>query len=352
MIIFCLAVYYMNTCVANGTNACLRTNVGTDVKTNIKAIMDKNINAKCICKYGLPWVVKEVIMLDPCEHLIHRSCFNKLKTKTCPMCNQDITRIISKDDYKYDPQLYQKCIDILSVSNFDKMSRTYTEQIVLNIPNLLGTVVTMPFARGVAEGKQLCRDIFSMNNIEIKVRGLNKIKEGPHVFIANHTSHLDFFAIFYVLGTGFLSSSEINKNIISKQLTKILPLLLIDRGQKGSNTVDKMREYVEKHQSICLFPEGMITHPNTIIKFRTGAFHVGYPVYPIVLKYSNVIADMSASNFILKMASKQKQTIEMHILDPSYPPFNSEKIEKIRTSMCKRGKMMLSRVSNRDIVEN
>lgn len=313
--------------------------------------INKIINARCICKNGLPWIDEDVIMLDPCEHLIHKKCFNKLKTVNCPYCHGHISRIISENDFKYNESFYQKCIDIISVSNFDKMSKIYSDQILLNIPNLLGAVVNIPFTRGMRSAKKLCEDIFSMNNIEIKVRGFNKIKSGPKVFIANHTSHLDFFTIFYVLGTGFLSSSVVKDNVVSNQLTNILPLLIIDRGKKGGSTVDKMRKYVETYGSICLFPEGMITHPDTIIRFRTGAFNIGYPVYPVVLKYTNVVGDMSTPNFILKIASRQRETIEMHILDPFFPPFDENKIELVRYAMADRGKMVLSRVSNRDITE-
>lgn len=312
---------------------------------------DKIINSKCICKNGLPWIKENVIMLDPCEHLIHHKCFTKLKTTKCPYCKFHITRIISSNDFKYNPLLYQKCIDIISVSNFDNMSKIYTDKVLFNLPNLIGTILKIPFTRGIEAGKKLCSDILSMNNIEIKVKGLNKIKSGQKVFIANHTSHLDFFAIFYILETSFLSSSVIRDNIVSNQLSNVLPLLIVDRGKVGENTVDKMRNYVKENGSICLFPEGMITHPDTIIRFRTGAFNIGYPVYPIVLKYRQVIADMSTKNFILKMASQQKEFIEMQILDPFYPPFDENKIELVRHTMAKKGKMAISRVSNRDITD-
>ena len=115
------------------------------------------------------------------------------------------------------------------------------------------------------------------------------------------------------------------------------------------NTVEKIRNYVDKTGSICLFPEGMLTHPSTLTRFRTGAFHVGRPIYPIVLKYKNVISDMSAKDFILKISSSQNETIEMYILDPFYPPFDDEQIEKVRMAMGRVGGMFLSRVSNRDI---
>jgi len=311
-------------------------------------VSDKHINAKCICGEGLSWIKKEVVMMDPCEHLIHLTCLEKKNVHVCPYCNSQIERLIRANDFRYNKELYQKCIDIISVSNFDSMSKIHSDQVLLNLPNLLGALVQIPFVQGTENARKLCEDIFSMNNIKIKVRGLNKLKDGPKVFIANHTSHLDFLTIFYVLRTGFLTSSTIKDNIVSKQFLNILPLLVVERG-KGCNTVDKMKEYVKKKGSICLFPEGMLTHPDTIIKFRTGAFHIGYPIYPIVLKYKVVVSDMSAPNFILKMSSHQEEIIEMFILDPFYPPFDEPKIELIRCAMANRGNMLLSRVSNRDI---
>ncbi len=314
--------------------------------------VNKLINSTChICKVGLPWVKKEVIMLDPCEHLVHKECFEKLKSNKCPMCQQFVKRIIHANDFKYDKSLYQKCIDIISVSNFDKMSEVKGDQILLNLPTFLTSLMKIPLYSGYADGQKLCGEILSMNDIKIHVRGLNKLKSGPKVFIANHTSHLDFFAIFYVLKTGFLASRTMEDTIAGKQASKIIPLLMIDRGNT-TNTVAKMKNYVNKYGSICLFPEGMLTHPNTLIKFRTGAFYVGYPVYPIVLKYKNVIGDTSSSNFILKIASAQQEVIEMTILDPFYPPFDEKKIETVRNSMAKKGKLLLSRVSNKDIKED
>ena len=226
--------------------------------------MNKVINSKCICGDGLPWKQYEVIMINPCEHLIHREC---LKSHQCPYCKINITGIIKKHDYLKNPKLYQKCIDIISMTNFDKLSKINYFGALTNLPNFLGTIIQIPFTKGFENGKKLVENIFNMNNIQIKVNGLEKIKNEPKVFISNHTSHLDFLIIFYILGCGFLASSVIKDNIIAKKFTDIVPLLLIDRG-KHTNTVEKMKEYIKEIGSICLFPEGMITNPNTIINFR------------------------------------------------------------------------------------
>lgn len=311
---------------------------------------DKIINARCVvCSNGLPWIRKEVVMLFPCEHLIHLKCLAKSDCRNCGICNQKIQRVIRSDDFKFDASLYQQCVDIISVSNFDKLSTIDSKEVILNLPSLIGTLAQLPFTKGINQARKLVEDIFSMNNIKIKVRGLNKLKPGPKVFISNHTSHLDFLTLFYVLKTGFLTSAAINESALSKQFLNIVPLLVVERGKGSGNTVDKMKKYVEEKGSICLFPEGMLTHPDTIIRFRTGAFHIGHPIYPIVLKYKNVVADMSTSNFVLKMTSTQSETIEMFILNPFYPPFDDKKIEMVRMAMANKGSMLLSRVSNRDV---
>lgn len=315
--------------------------------------MKKHLNSFCKCNKGLAWIKSQVIMLEPCEHLIHAKCLKKYGIKNnniieCPYCNIPITHTVQATDYKINPKLYQKCIDILSISNFDNMSKYNPRNIFENFPNLLSTISSLPFTKGKQAGIQLVENIFAMNNIELHVYGLSKIKNEPKVFIVNHTSHLDFLVVFYVLNTGFLTSSGIYENVITSQLAKIMPVLIIDRAKKG-NTVEKIKEYVKKQGSICLFPEGLMSHPQTLIRFRTGAFYIGYPVYPIVLTFDPPVADMSTPDFILKMSSNQKIKITMKILDPFYPPFDEDKIELVRLNMANSGNMVISRVSNRDI---
>lgn len=311
--------------------------------------MNKLVNSKCVCNKGLIWIKNEVIMLNPCEHLIHKNCYDKYYNKTCPYCYTNIEYITKLNDFKHNKQIYQKCIDILSMTNFDKMTKESPLEILKNLPHFLVTLCKIPFTRGIKSGKLLCKDIFDMNNVKINVTGLEYIKNEPKVFIANHTSNIDFMIIFYILGTGFLSSASIKKNIISRQLLNIIPCLLIDRSKKNQSTVNKMRDYVTQNGSICLFPEGVMTHPKTLIRFRTGAFNIGYPIYPIVITYNNVINDDSIPKFILKLASNNEINVNVQVLEPFYPPFDEHKIEKIRMCMAYAGKLMLSRVSNRDI---
>jgi len=328
--------------------------------------MEKILNSRCICGQGLPWIKSLIIMLEPCEHMLHKNCYNKNK-KCCPLCQNKVTKFNTIHDLKkknsdiryisYDN--YQKYIDIISMSNFDNLYKLNDDinvnaKILHNTIDLLGIISTVPFLSGFDDGHSACCDVLNIMNAKLVINGYDYIKnanpKSPKVFIANHTSHLDFIILFYLLKCGFLSSSSIKDFWLGRRIMNIIPLLLIERG-KDVNTVDKMRKYVKENGSICLFPEGMITHPETLIKFRTGAFHIGYPVYPITINYDPVIYDTDTSILLKKITSDPHITIRINILKPELPPFNDKKIENIRLKMANRANLALSRVSNKDIVD-
>lgn len=318
--------------------------------------MNKILNSKCYCNEGLSWIKSSVIMFLPCEHMIHKHC-DKIKyfVNNCPLCDKEISKRISLRDFKniFDTEKnydnYQRFVDILSVTNFDSDTKINYNGVTDNIVKLMSTLIRVPKYRGVNDGVRLCEEILSLNHTKINIHGEEKLKlVDKKIFISNHTSHLDFLVLFYILKSGFLASSILHDTIVGRMLSKIVKCLIIERGKK-CNTVEKMRDYVEENGSICLFPEGLISHPSTLTHFRTGAFNIGFPVIPIVLKYSRPIYDNSIKNFILKIASKDTLEIDMYILDPEFPPFTDTDINNIRLKMAAAGDLMLSRVSNRDI---
>lgn len=306
--------------------------------------MNKIINSKCACGHNLLNCKKEVIMLNPCEHLIHVTCRKELTE--CPVCDKRIKSISKLNDRKISKQKYA---DILSMTNYDDLSCFNFSLFYINLPDVCDILFNIAFSNNREDGKQLCKKILKLNNVKINVYGYEKIKDENKVFISNHTSQLDTLILFYLLNTGFLASTVLKQNVFGNKILKILPCLLVERGNKNNSTVDQMKKYIAQNGSICLFPEGMLTNPNTIIRFRTGAFHTDNPVYPIVIKYHNIISDSSDGKFIMKLTSSKNIKVSVHILDPYYPPFNENKIEEIRYEMCKTCDMLPSRVTNRDI---
>lgn len=311
------------------------------------------INSKCICNKGLGWSKKIQIILEPCNHIFHNKCFSKQVTNSCPICGIMIEGINTKDGLineltkKHKKKTYQKYVDMVSVSNFDDMGDE--KRNLLNMIELICIIGKVPFASGFNDGHKVCVDLLSLLGTKLLVSGMENIpKKGGRIYIANHTSYLDMAILFYLFKSSFLASSVIKDTWIGNQLKKIVPLLIIERG-KNINTVEKIKNHVQKYGSICLFPEGMITHPDTIIRFRTGAFNTGYPVCPVVIKYGKILYDTNITNFIKKLTTEPNIKINVYILPQVFPPFSDEKIEQVRNDMAKIGNMALSRVSNRDL---
>lgn len=308
----------------------------------------------CFCKTALNyWKGHEVVMLSPCEHLIHEQCFIKKKTNCCPMCNTKVTSVIRVDEYKKNPKYYQQCVDILTMTNVDDSVNINYDNALLNLPRMASLMMRIPFTSGFENGRALVGDAMRLSNLKIKVKGLKKIKNEPKIFVVNHSCYLDFAVVYYVLMPGFLSTASIVNNPITKQMVEIVPTLLVEIGKKGgSDTVNRMKKYVEKNGSLCIFPEGMITHPATIGQFRSGAFMTGVPIYPVVLNYKNRVSDLELSDFCLKIGSGHSEVVNFEVLDPFYPPFDDKKIEEVRIAMANAGNLHLSRVSNKDITNS
>jgi hypothetical protein len=307
--------------------------------------MDKIINYMCKCSKGLPWKKGYIKMVLPCEHLYHENC---VENDICYFCKEKIEKIISLKDKDIH---YQHFADLLSMSNYDTMSFNTSLNFIDSIFDLLSVFTKLAFTKNKKDGKDLCNQIFSLNNLTLSVYGLEKIElEKKKVFICNHVSYLEFVVIYYLFNTGFLASSIAGDSKIVQRLRKVIKLLTFQRGV-SKNVINEIKNFVDENGSICLFPEGILKHPDTLTRFRTGAFYVGYPVYAITIRHNNIISDGNVDSFLYKLCGKKNINMEVHVLGPYYPPFNDFSIEKIRRDMGKVGKMILSRVCNRDIVD-
>jgi 1-acyl-sn-glycerol-3-phosphate acyltransferase len=306
--------------------------------------MDKIINSRCRCGQILSHNGNEVVLCLPCEHMTHIKCLNK---RQCGLCNKFVKSIVRMNDYKKDKSKLQYCIDIISMTNFNNSRINYLN-IFSNIPDVLGIFINLFLLNNIDHSLSMCQNIFHLNNMNITVHNLNIIKNEPKIFIANHTTQIDGLIMFYIFKCGFLTIEAIKNNFIINQITKLIPLLFVKRG-KSNNSIEKIKKYVQKNGSLCLFPEGMLTHPQTLIKFRTGAFYTDLPIYPVIIKYKNKLFELDDTQFVLKLLSNQKIDIDVIVLEPFYPPFDNYKIELVRKSMAKAGNLLLSRVSNRDI---
>lgn len=319
---------------------------------------NKILNSKCFCDVGLPWKTARVVMAYPCEHMYHDSCYDKYvrinnkdnkNCTVCPICKTSITRIFNLLDDDLHPQRFA---DMLSMTYYSDMSDNTTVGFLDSFFDLVTALTKLPFLNNYNDGKHLCERVLAFNNLTLKVYGMEKMKLEKHkVIISNHVTYFELLILYYLFDTGFLASSIVGQSSIIQHAKKIVKILTFERG-KSVNIVDKMREFVEENGSICLFPEGIMSHPDTLTRFRTGAFHIGKPVYGVSIRYPEIISDSRINSVLYKLGAKKNITIDVHILGPYYPPFTEINIENIRADMARCGKMILSRVSNRDIKDD
>lgn len=307
----------------------------------------KIINSKCICNNQFINSNKIVVSMCPCEHLVHLDCLGKY----CPFCETNVIKCVKVEDYKNDYKCIQQCIDILSVTA-DKKHNISIVNCLSHIPNFFDVVPKFIFAKTKDDYHNMIASMLSTVNYSIKIKGLNKTQNlEKKIFIANHCGNFDAIILYYFLNCGFLASVQ-NKAMFDN-VTNIVPLVYIKRGEK-QNTVKIMRDFVDKHGSICIFPEGSYAGFGTLMRFRSGAFKIGYPIYPIVLKYKNSRFACNRCD-VLQVALQYgshdgaELELEIEILDPVYPPFNKHTPEHIREKMANSGNFVLSRVLANDI---
>ena len=311
-------------------------------------IINKELNFKCFCNGWLSRNTKLVLIL-PCEHIFHKKCIEH--KKICPICNVNIISFFYKTSSINSLQDYQRYIDLLCVSNFDNQTTYNIPSVIDNSYDLISALIFALSMTNKQSANKMLDNLLSLNYTNVYIKGMSKInKNTPHVLIANHTSYLDAMMIFRYFDTSFLSSNSWKKTFLGKFLPDFIKLMNIDRGVKRNyNIVDEMRNYVKKYKSICLFPEGAITHPKTLAQFRTGAFHIGYPIYCIVIRYENSNSDFNPLKTLFKMCRRERVDIYIDVIGPYYPPFTPEKIQLIRKKMAKTGNFFLSRVSTRNV---
>ena len=313
---------------------------------------DKLLNSKCFCNVGLPWIETDIVMVYPCEHMFHESCLNKDESSMieCKLCKTKIIKTFKLLDDDLHPQRFA---DILSVTHYTDMTADNNmSSFIDSIFSLTNPFIKALFAKDFNDGHKRCEEILSLNNLTMKVYGMEKLKlEHKKVLIGNHVAYLESIIIFYLFNTGFLASKTIMELPVINKIKDMMPNMLVERGNKDRkiNIIDQMRNFIDEHNSLCVFPEGMYHHPDVLTRFRSGAFNIGYPVYAIVIRYLDVLADGYFQGLFYKFGGKSDLSIEVHVLGPYYPPFTDEDIENIRKDMAYHGRMILSRVSNRDV---
>jgi 1-acyl-sn-glycerol-3-phosphate acyltransferase len=143
-----------------------------------------------------------------------------------------------------------------------------------------------PLARRIVAAS--ARLLFRLAAIPLSARGLDKLPEGRHVLLVNHTSFLDALVLFALLPARPGYVFAVRQQFRSQQL--LCPLLralgtVVLRGPRKQNdhrNTALMLAALRNETNLAVFPEGMFARTPGVRPFHTGAFfvaaHAGVPL--------------------------------------------------------------------------
>lgn len=132
--------------------------------------------------------------------------------------------------------------------------------------------------------QQLCRII------GLQIRCYGHIANTPTLFVANHISWLDIFALLATFPVIFVSKQEVANWPVLGRLARQVGTLFIQRGRfQAAEAANDMSSALSSHKSVLFFPEGTSTNGVGVKRFHArlfqAAIQAGVSVQPIALHY-------------------------------------------------------------------
>lgn len=354
-----------------------QTKINEKKELNIyKSNNDENINLNSMCYCREYFFNKDKIsLIYPCNHFVHEKCINEyifqkisknknLDELNCPFCNSGILSIITDNKIKKNKKLLQYKTDLESIrmDNCGFINYSFLPMGIVKFGSFMNRLIMSQTQNDLLDTAEI---FFKTCNVKINV--IDNTKKNPIIYtnntvkwknkkdalsnivlIANHTHYMDSFVLYYLFKSGFVSSEFINKTDIGRIIASKCNLLIFNRS-KDTNMVEKIKKYLEEQHIITMYPEGAMGNHKTLLRFRTGAFYVGAPVCPIIIKYNPFIWDDDLKTMVFKLTTQTQISIDVIVSDLIYPPFDNDKINDVRNFMAQVGNLKLSRVSNKSL---
>lgn len=142
------------------------------------------------------------------------------------------------------------------------------------------------------------QSILALGGVRIRLQSRATLDlTAPHVFMANHVSTLDIWALLVAL--------PIPVRMIAKKQLAAIPLfgwamwagrfIFIDRQNpaKARRSMERAKERIRSGASVLLFPEGTRSRDGKLGPFKKGGFHLamdaGVPIVPVALRGTRVL---------------------------------------------------------------
>lgn len=116
-------------------------------------------------------------------------------------------------------------------------------------------------------------------------------KAKPTLFVSNHSSYVDILVLGTFIPARFVAKQEVAKWPIMGWLATNQGTLYIDRSRNAiSEGTDQLLDYLDKRESLILFPEGTTSDGCRILPFGSSFFDIAMKknsvVQPITVTYA------------------------------------------------------------------
>ncbi|KAL3701590.1 hypothetical protein R1sor_019612 [Riccia sorocarpa] len=145
----------------------------------------------------------------------------------------------------------------------------------------------------------------------IRYHGPRPSRRPKQVFVANHTSMIDFIVLEQM--TAFAAIAQKHPGWVGLLQTTVLESLgciWFNRleAKDRATVAKKLKDHVEDPESnpLLIFPEGTCVNNEYTVMFKKGAFELDCTVCPIAVKYNKIFVDA--------FWNSKKQSFTMHLL--------------------------------------
>ena len=194
--------------------------------------------------------------------------------------------------------------------------------VVVTLFTALLTIVCFPWRNGkIPRAVQVfwSRSVLWLLLVPIKVTGRENVdSQQSYVFVANHQSFLDVFAVYGWLPNNFkwLMKKELRKIPFVGTACAVAGHIFVDRSnpRAAMERLTYIKAQLHDGISTVIFPEGTRTKTGEMGRFKAGAFKIamdmGLPVVPITL--NGFYKSMPSGQFFVNPRSR----VSLHIGKP------------------------------------
>ncbi|KAK9757505.1 hypothetical protein RND81_01G166800 [Saponaria officinalis] len=145
----------------------------------------------------------------------------------------------------------------------------------------------------------------------IRYHGPRPCVRPKQVFVANHTSMIDFIILEQMTAFAVIMQKHPGwVGLLQSTILEGVGCIWFNRSEAKDReiTARKLREHVQgvDNNPLLIFPEGTCVNNQYTVMFKKGAFELGCTVCPIAIKYNKIFVDA--------FWNSRKQSFTMHLL--------------------------------------